>query len=115
MQHGRCGNGHDLLYSDEWKANVSKSSAEWRSYCEALSRVKRFFRLQLSSGRTFAVADFKQYVSLLEGDGESRPRRVREAIDKLQSDFTLIGTHEGDRIKAEVLQELQKQPELANS
>jgi hypothetical protein len=103
------------IYSEEWKSVVSKSSPEWRSYCEALSRVKRFFRLQLTSGRTLAVADFKQYVSLLEGDGEAQPRRVREAIDKLQSDFNLIGIHEGDRIRDEILQELQKQAELATS
>ncbi|MEC4718225.1 hypothetical protein RY831_03630 [Noviherbaspirillum sp. CPCC 100848] len=62
-----------------------------------------------------AVADFKQYVSLLEGDGEAQPRRVREAIDKLQSDFNLIGIHEGDQIKAEILNELQKQPEPVSS
>lgn len=103
------------IYSDEWITTVSKSSPEWRSYCEALSRVKRFFRLQLTSGRNLAVADFKQYVSLVEGDGEAQPRRVREAIDKLQSDFNLIGIHEGDRIRTEVLLELQKQLELAAS
>lgn len=62
-----------------------------------------------------AVADFKHYVSLLEGDGEAQPRRVREAIDKLQSDFNLIGIHEGDRIKDEIQKELQKQPELTAS
>lgn len=103
------------IHSDEWKSTVSKASPEWRSYCEALSRVKRFFRLQLTSGRNLAVADFKQYVSLLEGDGEAQPRRVREAIDKLQSDFNLIGIHEGDHIKAEILKELQKQPEPVTS
>ena len=103
------------LYSDDWKSAVPKSSPEWRSYCEALSWVKRFFRLQLTSGRTLAVADFKQYVSLLEGEGGAQPRRLREAIDKFQSDFNLIGIHEGDRIRDEVLQELQKQAELATN
>lgn len=97
------------IYSDEWKATVCRTSSEWRSYCEALSRVRRFFRIQFTNGRTLAVADFKHYVSLLEGEGSTQPRRLREAIDKLQADFNLIGLHEGERIKEEVQKELQQQ------
>lgn len=56
-----------------------------------------------------AVADSKHYLSLLEGDGSHQPRRLREAIDKLQAGFNLIGLHEGERIKAEIQKELQQQ------
>lgn len=95
------------LYSEGWKSAVDRDGPEWRSYCEALWRVKRFLRIELVEGRKSAVDDYHRYLGLLGAGEKARPARALEAIARLQVDFNLIGIHEGRQLREEVSRDLE--------
>ena len=80
-------------YTDAWKASVDKSGEEWRSYCEALSLVKRFLRIEKTENRLSAVRDYK---ATLERVRQNSHNQVR--MEKLDEDFRKIGAHEAEKL-----------------
>lgn len=87
-------------YSDQWQSTVDHSSEEWRSYCETVSCLRRYFFTKIQHDKATATFKHNEYL-----DGLKKSRSA-ESIEKLRADFLLIGQHEGERIRAEVEQEL---------
>lgn len=85
-------------YGPAWKSVVDRDSGceDWRAYNEALSCVKKFFRLQYLEGREEAKLNWKSYLALVES------KRGAASADRLKSDFELIGTYEGAQLRAAV-------------
>lgn len=90
-------------YNDQWKSTVDHCSEEWRSYCEAVACLRRYFRTKILLDKATATFKHNEYL-----DGLKKSRGA-ESIEKLRADFLLIGQHEGERVRAEVEQELLSQ------
>lgn len=90
-------------YNDQWKSTVDHNSEEWRSYCEAVTSLRRYFHTKILLGKATAAFKHNEYLNGLEKN------RSAESIEKLRADFLLIGQHEGERVRAEVEQELRAQ------
>lgn len=88
-------------YNDKWKARVDRSSEDWRAYCEVVVCLKKCFIAEAEKGRDAAHAEFLAYCADLEGNlGVGHSRVVR-----LRNDFLLVGSIEGNAIRAQLLQE----------
>lgn len=82
-------------YSWAWKTAVDKSSDEWRGYCEALSLLKRYLRLEKNEGRGMAVRDYKATLARMRDDTRSLKR-----VERLDNDFRLIGSNEAETLRS---------------
>jgi hypothetical protein len=82
-------------------------------YCEALWRVKKYFRIQITQGRDVAMSDYRHYLGILSGKEGKAQHRPQEVIERLRADFVLIGLHEGERIKAQVRMEVERDLSVA--
>lgn len=90
-------------YSNQWKSTVDHNSEEWRSYCEAVSCLRHYFRTKILHDKETATFKHHEYL-----DGLKKTRSA-ESIKKLRADFILIGQHEGERVRVEVEQDLLAQ------
>ena len=91
-------------YNEAWKATVDHSGEAWRSYCEAVALLKQYFKTRALRGRRAAKSEFEAAIRLRRDKC-----KFHEAghVDRLQKDFYLIGSQEGERIEAEVLAGLE--------
>ncbi len=103
----------DYPYTDTWKSTVDHNGEEWRAYCEAVSCLRHYFRAQITDGKEVAKALHHEYIDGLTGNGsgkgKKKARRAPELVERLRIDFLIIGQHEGERIKREVMRDIQSQ------
>jgi len=49
-------------YNDQWKSTVDHCSEEWRSYCEAVACLRRYFRTKILLDKATATFKHNEYL-----------------------------------------------------
>ena len=87
-------------YTPQWKDEVSKTSDEWRHYCECFNLAKRFLSIIKTQGKKSADNFLLTYLS-----GVSKKRGER-AEGQLKRDIKLVFEHEKTTLDAAVIQSI---------
>lgn len=87
-------------YTQQWKDEVSKSSDEWRHYCECFNLNKRFLAHIKTQGKKSADNFLLSYLS-----GVNKKRGER-AGSRLKQDIKLVFEHEKTTLDSAVIQSI---------